>query len=82
MTLFSIRLWASYYAPDKISRALSLGCILLFAAIVVVLVKTAKCGAAYNPYTACFDTMTGQQRINIKLTGSDPSANLTYADLP
>lgn len=54
-----IRFYASYYAIAKINRALSLGCILLFAAVVVVLVKTAPCGTAYETYVPCFEVYTG-----------------------
>jgi len=56
---FYIRLYASYYAINKINRALSIACILLFAAVVIVLVKTAPCGTAYDPYAPCFEVMTG-----------------------
>lgn len=54
-----VRFYASHYALPKINRALSLACILLFAAVVVVLVKTAPCGTAYEPYKPCFDVLTG-----------------------
>jgi len=54
-----VRFYASHYALPKINRALSLACILLFAAVVVVLVKTAPCGTAYESYTPCFDVLTG-----------------------
>lgn len=56
---FYIRCYASYYAINKINRALSIGSIILFAAIVLVLVKTAPCGTAYETYYPCFETLTG-----------------------